>query len=192
MRRTKKAVILIPMILLLGATACAGQPEAGTQAAATSAKETAKVDILLTAAPKIELTDSLSSTINHFEVQSRSYSWSYLDGRETVSIAACGSHPLDINGEKAEKLTVPRYNQMDAAPYSVSAVVAPDHITVREWDISQLGKTEAAADSSTDYEGTSFISLKPDRVYEIVAVWDQEQLEDNGFCGEASYAVITE
>ncbi len=161
-------------------------------AAPETAAETAKADILLTSAPEIGLADPLSSTLSRFAVQSGNYSWSYMDGAETVSMVACGSHPLDTNPEKAEKLKVTRYNLMDKTPYSVSAAVAPDRMTVREWDISQLGKTDAAESATTAYEDTFLIDLKPDKVYEIVAVWDEEKLADNGFCGEASYVVITE
>ena len=222
MRKTKKAAILIPLLLMLGTAACAGKPAGQIQDAATSAKETeslqetpaqttkepettileteaktseeetAKVDILLTSAPEIALSDALSSAYNRFEVRSGDYSWSYLDGKDTVSMVACGSHPLDANLEKAEKLKVPEYNRIEAAPYTVSAVVAPDRLTVREWDISQLGDMDAAAQSEADYEEAFIINLKPDKVYEIVAVWDEAKLEGNGFSGEASYVVITE
>lgn len=153
---------------------------------------TAKVDILLTGAPEISLNDALSSTLNGFIVQSGNYKWSYLDGKKTESVVACGSHPLDIAPDKAQKLSVPIYNRMDSAPYTVSCVVPPDRITVRQWDSSQLGSMEAKEESSTVYEDAFIIDLQPDKVYEIVAEWEEAKLQTNGFYGEASYALITD
>lgn len=158
----------------------------------TAAGSKAKSDILLTSAPTLSLNDSLSSTLARFEVSSGNYSWSYLEKGETVSLVACGMHPLDTDPETVEKLKVPKYNGMDSAFYSLSCVVAPDSVTVREWDISQLGDAEAEESSSVNYGDSALIELKPGKVYEITANWDESKLEFNGFFGEAGYVVITE
>ena len=34
--------------------------------------------------------------------------------------------------------------------------------------------------------------LKPGKVYELTAVWDEEKLDQNQFYGEASYTLLTE
>lgn len=152
----------------------------------------AKPDILLSSAPTISLNDSLSSTLAQFEVSSGNYSWSYLEKGETVSLVACGMHPLDTDPEKVEKLKVPKYNGMDSVFYSLSCVVAPDSVTVREWDISQLGDVEAEESSPVNYGDSALIELKPGKVYEITVNWDESKFEFNGFFGEASYVVLTE
>lgn len=158
----------------------------------TGPVESAKVDVLLTSAPEISLTDSLSSTLNQFQVQPGSYSWNYKEGKEVTGVVACGLHPLDANMEKSHKLSMPEYKGIDYVSYSVSCVIAPDRLIVREWDVSCLGETETVENSQTVYEDEFFIKLKPNMVYEITAQWDKEKLEDNGFYGEGSYAFITE
>ena len=42
------------------------------------------------------------------------------------------------------------------------------------------------------YEEAFFIEVKPDKIYEITAVWKDEKLEERGFSGEASYVLKTE
>ena len=146
----------------------------------------------LTDAPPISLTDALSSTYNRFEVRSGNYSWSYLDGKETVSLVACGSAPLDANQEKADKLRLPENLRSEFTPYLVSCVVPPDRLIVNEWDISQLGDMEAEVISTAEYTDSLIIELKRDKVYELTAVWGEDKLKTNGFCGQAGYIVITE
>ena len=36
------------------------------------------------------------------------------------------------------------------------------------------------------------LPLKPDKVYELVAEWPEEDLEEQGFFGEARYVVVTD
>lgn len=151
-----------------------------------------KENVLLTSAPVIKLSDPLSSTLNEFEVQPGNYTWNYLNGEETVSMIACGSHPLETVQNKEEKLKLLHSNEAGLALYTFSCVVEPDKIIVNEWDISQIGSTEATVLSSTTYEDTFIIEFKPDRVYEIIATWNEKNLEANGFHGEASYVVVTE
>lgn len=219
-KKTTKFAIAVFALMMVNLTACAGggtdasastlstkaaektESEAtkGEKAAKgetavkeeTAAGSKAKPDILLTSAPTLSLNDSLSSTLARFEVSSGNYSWSYLEKGETVSLVACGMHPLDTDPETVEKLKVPKYNGMDSAFYSLSCVVAPDSVTVREWDISQLGDAEAEESSSVNYGDSALIELKPGKVYEITANWDESKLEFNGFFGEAGYVVITE
>lgn len=147
---------------------------------------------MLTAAPDIVLVDSLSSASNEFRVSSSNYTWSYLERKEMVNLIACGSHPLDEMREKDEKLNIPEYNKIDGAPYLISSIINPDEMVVKEWEHSQIGNMEAEVLSTTTYEDTFLVELVPDRVYEIIATWDEEKLEENGFYGEASYVVITE
>lgn len=143
-------------------------------------------------APEINLSDSLSSTVNEFKLKSGNCTWNYLDGEETVSLIACGSHPLNIAQTAEEKLKLPHYNKIDFVPYRVSCVVEPDQIIVKEWDRSQIGENEAEVLASTLYEEAFIIDLKPNRVYELILTWDEENFATNGCYGEASYSVVTE
>ncbi len=152
-------------------------------------------DLLLTSAPEIGLEDTLSSNLERFVVQPGSYSWNWTDNGEMVGLEACGSHPLSIDLEKLEKtkiLKIPDYNGLEDVYYILSCTKMPERVTIREWDISQSGETETAEPSVKVYAGQEMLPLKPDKIYELVAEWPEENLKEQGFFGEASYVVVTD
>ena len=170
--------------------------EAGSEPApaspAVGTSEKAHVDVLLTAPPEITLSDSLSSANTSFTLHSGTGEWSWVDKDEITTSVACGSAPLDMDPEQAATLDVPDYNRLDSVPYLLSCVVLPDRILLREWDIQDLGAAEAEPLSETEYSEVLPIELKKDRVYELVATWEEEKLDERFFFGEASYLFLTE
>ena len=161
--------------------------------AEASLQETEEEEIpFLTSAPKLYLSDALSSTMNRIELQSGNYSWSYLDNGETTSMVACGVHPLDQGAGGEEKVKLPDYNGIDFVSYLVSSEASPDSILVSEWDAADEGNVEAKPNYEKVYEEAFFIEVKPDKIYEITAIWKDEKLEERGFSGEASYVLKTE
>lgn len=146
----------------------------------------------MTSAPDLYLADSLSSTLEAFPVMSGNYTWNWEEDGRMQGVVACGFHPLQIDLEKAVPLKLPRYNQMEEVPCSVRTAVMPETLTVREWDVSQAGRTETAEPVETVYQDIGLINLKGGRIYEIVAEWPEDQMEKHGFYGEASYVVVTE
>lgn len=170
--------------------------EAGSEPApaspAVGTSEKAHADVLLTAPPEITLSDSLSSANTSFTLHSGTGEWSWADKDEITTSVACGSAPLDMDPEQAATLDVPDYNRLDSVPYLLSCVVLPDRILLREWDIQDLGVAEAEPLSETEYSEVLPIELKKDRVYELVATWEEEKLEERFFFGEASYLFLTE
>lgn len=170
--------------------------EAGSEPApaspAVGTSEKAHVDVLLTAPPEITLSDSLSSAYASFTLHSGTGEWSWADKDEITTSVACGSAPLDMDPEQAATLDVPDYNRLDSVPYLLSCVVLPDRILLREWDIQDLGAAEAEPLSETEYSEVLPIELKKDRVYELVATWEEEKLDERFFFGEASYLFLTE
>ena len=159
---------------------------------AAAASEAPHADVLLTAPPEITLSDSLSSAYASFTLRSGTGEWSWVDKDEITTSVACGSAPLDMDPEQAATLDVPDYNRLDSVPYLLYCIVLPDRILLREWDIQDLGSTEAEPLSETEYSEVSPIELKGDRVYELVATWEEEKLEERSFSGEASYLFLTE
>ena len=81
---------------------------------------------------------------------------------------------------------------MDSVPYLLSCVILPDRVLLREWDIQDLGSTDAEPLSEAQYSGALPIELKKSRVYELVAAWEEEKQEERSFWGEASYLFLTE
>lgn len=138
------------------------------------------------------LKDVLSSNMQQFIVQSGNYSWNWLENGKRAGIEACGSHPLGLDREKTDILKIPDYNGIKEVDYILSCTRMPKSVTVREWDISQLGKAETAEPSVKEYTGSWVIPLKPDKVYELIARWPEEELAKQGFFGEASYVVVTD
>lgn len=170
--------------------------EAGSEPApaspAVGTSEKAHADVLLTAPPEITLSDSLSSANTSFTLHSGTGEWSWVDKDEITTSVACGSAPLDMDPEQAATLDVPDYNRLDSVPYLLYCVMLPDRILLREWDIQDLGVAEAEPLSETEYSEVLPIELKKDRVYELVATWEEEKLEERFFFGEASYLFLTE
>lgn len=109
-----------------------------------------------------------------------------------VGQVACGSHPLDVDPEKTKRLKIPHYKGQEEVNYRLSCARMPGRVTLHEWDISQLGKAETAEPAVKVYTGQVILPLKPDKVYELVAEWPEEDLEEQGFFGEARYVVVTD
>lgn len=141
--------------------------------------------------PALKLSDTLSSTLNEFEVTSGNYTWNYLEGGAMTGVNACGAHPL-YEAKDKQRLTIPRYNKLDSVSYSVSVSIKPDRITINEYSIEDLGNTDASPLSSKTYEDVIMPELKKGRVYELTAEWDEENLEKNRCYGTAGYVVVTD
>lgn len=84
--------------------------------------------------------------------------------------------------------------------YYLDCDVIPDRLIVYEWIFrvkieDGLYYQQPWPDSQTTLDLTHgmpvTLSLKPERLYEIVAVWDGGNLEKNGFSGEAQYLLET-
>lgn len=154
----------------------------------------------LTEPPELTLTDSLSSQLNIVSLTSGNYSWkrepdrsqSELEKDQAICVEACGIHPLEQDGEKAEKIHISDYNQMDGAPYTVSCPIMPDKVTVTGWNAENLGELESPAEETAVYEEGFLIQLKAGMVYELRAVWEEDKLSDRGFSGEAGYIFMTD
>lgn len=148
---------------------------------------------VVTSPPVLQLQDALSSACNNFEVTSETYTWNYKTGNgdEMAGIAACGSGPLEAAKEK-EKLKLPRYNKMDSVSYVVAWAEMPDHMTVKEYMSDSPEGTDGKVLYSLSQDEIFIISLQPGRIYEIVAEWKEEEVDEQGFYGSADYVVVTE
>lgn len=166
-------------------------PGSGGEESTAVWDETDETDEILSSAPAIRLTDMLSSTINGFEVTSGNYDWNYRDGDQMAGVKACGSHPL-YEAKGKERMKLPKYNRMDYVCYGISCEKHPDRMTVNEYSMDAMENTDAKPVSSRVYEGTIMLELKAGYIYELVAQWDEENLDTNGFFGTAGYVIVTE
>lgn len=159
--------------------------------------ETGHLAVLLTGAPVITLSDALSSSMDQLELQPGNYGnyeWNYKDNGQMEGGVTCGAAPLDKEeADYMPVLTIPDYNGLESVVYSVRAVVSPDAIVLKEWDISDIGNYEAEPKRVVDHFCQPyFFKMEKNAIYEITAVWERSNLDVKGFCGKVSYVVRTQ
>lgn len=145
--------------------------------------------------PTMRLSDALSSAMNFTYVQSGTYSWTHADYESGEAISTEASGPfvtIAVKGKEEDWIEVRDYNGFDYAPYHASFDIKPDYMHVREYDLLELGDMEPDVLSETKLEDVYFLELRPRRIYEVRAVWAEENLKTNGFYGEANYIFATD
>lgn len=108
-----------------------------------------------------------------------------------VSVVVCGADPREYV-EKKPSMVIPKYNGMEEVGYSIGCDKAPTTLVVKEYYRAAIEDTQAEPVSVQSYDGTFLIKLKPNRYYEIYAVWEEGDMETNGFYGNAEYALVTD
>lgn len=148
----------------------------------------------LTSAPVLALSDPLASAPDSFELQSGSYNWNYPSGDQICSLIACGPHPLDgAPDPDSITLKLPRYNDQRTVTYAFSCQVPADALTIRQWNKTDIGNTDADVISVTSIDDPEpYVELESGYLYELTLEWKEENLDTNGFYGDASYVLITE
>ncbi len=144
--------------------------------------------------PTLTLQDALSSAINFTYVDSGTYEWTYSTGNTDEMASANASGPFvtaAVKGKEDEWIRVRDYNGIDYASYMLSWGIDPDRIQVVEYDLLDLGDMEPEVLSEQWLEDVYFLELRPRRIYEVIAQWD-EGSNGNGFYGYASYIFATD
>lgn len=113
-------------------------------------------------------------------------------------------HPLFPPGaanRPRDSLSLSKAEPAGSVEFYLNCDVCPNRLTVYEWLFEEKAKdgagyyrqpwpdSEVSPDLSDGMPVT--VSLKPGRLYEIVMVWDGENLEKNGFSGESQYLLET-
>lgn len=142
--------------------------------------------------PTLTMQDALSSAMNFIYVESGTYGWTYPTGNpnEMTTVNADGAFPtVAVKGHEDDWIQVTGYNGIDYAPYMLSWGVEPDRIRVKEYDLLDLGDMEPLILDEYTVEDVYFLELRPRRIYEVVAEWDESS---NEFYGEATYVFATD
>ncbi len=199
--RRFQVILFCTLLILLSFVACGQEKSSTLRGENLQVEETAKEvqnahNAKLGEEPILTLTDLLSSQMNQLTLFSGNYSWNW-EGKkpgEMQSAIACGFAPLDYAGmEGVTRLKLVDYNGMEGVPYLISGDVRPDVLTVRRWDSSAIGDVEVEPLSVETYTSDNLlVELLPDSVYEFAAVWSEENLEEYGVYGEASFVLVTE
>ncbi len=144
--------------------------------------------------PTLTMQDALSSAMNFTYVESGTYEWNYSTGKPNEMASANASGPfvtIAVKGKEDEWIGVRDYNGIDYAPYMLSWGIDPDRIQVVEYDLLDLGDMEPQVLGEYTLEDVYFLELRPRRIYEVVAQWD-EGSNGNGFYGYATYIFATD
>ena len=153
-----------------------------------SAEKSAKV---LTEPPTMYLQDALSSYWNEFPVDSNTYGWSHLtDEGQVLCVDAAAKHGISGEVKGKEWLQVYEYSRHDAV-YGARFEVNPDSMSIREYDLLDLGDMNPELLSEADAD-LGLLELKPRRMYEVTAVWQEDKFEERGFSGTATYVFATD
>lgn len=204
--KKKMLFFALSCLLMFEVTACNGKTdEKNTSETSTQETDISESEIIpveefsyddKTKPPVISLTDPLLSVITYDnDFSSGKYEWTYKDGKENVSVIACGISPMDFNNEDLAELEIANYNGLDSVPYmlNINGLDNCDLIVVEEYQIQDLeSETELEIDPSViEYKYNDLIELKKNCVYNIILTWNEENIDSNGFFGKAEYIFKT-
>ncbi len=152
----------------------------------------------VTEPPTLVLQDSISSLLNLKYVDcAGGYSWDYLTDNpsESIHIEVDAEPPLCLVSDDCY-VELKEYNKLEYVPYLISfetdfkESIEPDHITLTEYDISDINNVEAKGLQTTQIT-TSLLNLKSNRVYVLKAEWSDENVKENRCAGWAEYVFVT-
>lgn len=164
--------------------------------------------------PHLLLQDASASDVSFFEVESDTYKWSVMeakpgtksweafDGNNTVMVSSEseGLHPTSAVKGKEQIILSDGGGVSYVAYYGEALAVndmmgytgeVPDKITIREYDLLDLGDASAEPISEKEGDAAALLTLYPRRIYEIVAEWNLGQYQNRGFYGSATYCFAT-
>ena len=67
----------------------------------------------------------------------------------------------------------------------------PDKVTVRVWKITDAGNETAEPESERTLKNPYTITMEKNKIYEVIATWNQDDFEERGFYGEGYYRFVT-
>ncbi len=153
--------LLLPLVLVLSLTAC------GEKSADEAARQTP---------PTLTVTSANACSVT---LKSSSYDWTYPQGLQSMTVIACGAHPLD---ETSRDIT-----PVLEMPFAVSAAYfytvmldfgdnSPDSVSLRCWPSDAWGTTGMPSETVTAQRqdnGTFRAELpQSDGIFAVDALWD--------------------
>ena len=167
--------LLLPLALLLSLTAC------GEKSADEAARQTPST-LTVTSANACSVT-----------LKSSSYDWTYTQGLQSMTVIACGAHPLDENCRDITPVLEMPFTVSAAYFYTVTLDFgdnSPDSVSLRYWNDACWGDTEAQAEtlSAQRQDNGTFRAELPqsDGIFAVDASWDADDYQ-----GAATYVFCT-
>ena len=168
--------LLLPLALLLSLTAC------GEKSADEAARQTP---------PTLTVTSANACSVT---LKSSSYDWTYPQGLQSMTVIACGAHPLDETSRDITPVLEMPFAVSAAYFYTVTLDFgdnSPDSVSLRCWPSDAWGSTGMPSETVTAQRqdnGTFRAELpQSDGIFAVDALWDTSSATYT-FCTQAEGA----
>lgn len=153
--------LLLPLALALSLTAC------GEKSADEAARQTP---------PTLTVTSANACSVT---IKSSSYDWTYPQGLQSMTVIACGAHPLDETSRDITSVLEMPFTVSAAYFYTVTLDFgdnSPDSVSLRCWPSDAWGSTGMPSETVTAQRqdnGTFRAELpQSDGIFAVDALWD--------------------
>lgn len=168
--------LLLPLALALSLTAC------GEKSADEAARQTP---------PTLTVTSANACSVT---LKSSSYDWTYPQGLQSMTVIACGAHPLDETSRDITPVLEMPFTVSAAYFYTVTLDFgdnSPDSVSLRCWPSDAWGSTGMPSETVTAQRqdnGTFRAELpQSDGIFAVDALWDTSSATYT-FCTQAEGA----
>ena len=168
--------LLLPLALALSLTAC------GEKSADEAARQTP---------PTLTVTSANACSVT---LKSSSYDWTYTQGLQSMTVIACGAHPLDETSRDITPVLEMPFAVSAAYFYTVTLDFgdnSPDSVSLRCWPSDAWGSTGMPSETVTAQRqdnGTFRAELpQSDGIFAVDALWDGSSATYT-FCTQAEGA----
>lgn len=168
--------LLLPLALALSLTAC------GEKSADEAARQTP---------PTLTVTSANACSVT---IKSSSYDWTYPQGLQSMTVIACGAHPLDETSRDITSVLEMPFTVSAAYFYTVTLDFgdnSPDSVSLRCWPSDAWGSTGMPSETVTAQRqdnGTFCAELpQSDGIFAVDALWDTSSATYT-FCTQAEGA----
>lgn len=153
--------LLLPLALALSLAAC------GEKSADEAARQTP---------PTLTVTSANACSVT---LKSSSYDWTYPQGLQSMTVIACGAHPLDETSRDITPVLEMPFTVSAAYFYTVTLDFgdnSPDSVSLRCWPSNAWGSTDMPSETVTAQQqdnGTFRAELpQSDGIFAVDALWD--------------------
>lgn len=168
--------LLLPLVLALSLTAC------GEKSADEAARQTP---------PTLTVTSANACSVT---LKSSSYDWTYTQGLQSMTVIACGAHPLDETSRDITPVLEMPFAVSAAYFYTVTLDFgdnSPESVSLRCWPSDAWGSTGMPSETVTAQaqdNGTFRAELpQSDGIFAVDALWDASSATYT-FCTQAEGA----
>lgn len=168
--------LLLPLALALSLTAC------GEKSADEAARQTP---------PTLTVASANACSVT---LKSSSYDWTYTQGLQSMTVIACGAHPLDETSRDITSVLEMPFTVSAAYFYTVTLDFgdnSPDSVSLRCWPSNAWGSTGMPSETVTAQRqdnGTFRAELpQSDGIFAVDALWDGSSATYT-FCTQAEGA----